>query len=51
MELAALLFTVLFVGLKLTGYIAWSWFFVLSPIWIYVILTVLVILFFARLDG
>jgi hypothetical protein len=28
------LLTVLFVGLKLTGYIAWSWWWVLSPIWI-----------------
>lgn len=28
------LFTVLFVGLKLTNVIAWSWVWVLSPIWI-----------------
>jgi len=28
------LLTVLFVGLKLTGYIAWPWIWVLSPIWI-----------------
>ncbi len=28
------LLTVLFVGLKLTGYIAWSWLWVLSPLWI-----------------
>lgn len=28
------LLTVLFVGLKLTGYIAWSWIWVLSPLWI-----------------
>lgn len=26
------LLTVLFVGLKLTGYITWSWFWVISPI-------------------
>jgi hypothetical protein len=26
------LLTVLFVGLKLTGFIAWSWWWVLSPI-------------------
>ena len=26
--------TVLFVGLKLTGYIDWSWWWVVSPIWI-----------------
>lgn len=34
--------TVLFVGLKLTGHIAWSWVWVLSPIWITFILAVLV---------
>lgn len=28
------LLTVLFIGLKLTGYIGWSWWWVLSPIWI-----------------
>ena len=28
------LLTVLFIGLKLTGYIDWSWWWVLSPMWI-----------------
>jgi uncharacterized protein (DUF983 family) len=28
------LLTILFIGLKLTGYIGWSWWWVLSPIWI-----------------
>lgn len=28
------LLTVLFIGLKLTGYIAWSWLWVLSPLWL-----------------
>jgi hypothetical protein len=28
------LLALLFIGLKLTGYIAWSWVWVLSPIWI-----------------
>lgn len=28
------LLSVLFVGLKLTGYIDWSWWWVLSPLWI-----------------
>jgi len=27
------LLAVLFIGLKLTGYIAWSWWWVLSPLW------------------
>lgn len=26
--------TILFVALKLTGYITWSWWWVLSPLWI-----------------
>ena len=28
------LLAVLFIGLKLTGHIAWSWWWVLSPIWL-----------------
>lgn len=28
------LLTILFIGLKLTNYIDWSWLWVLSPIWI-----------------
>lgn len=28
------LLTLLFIGLKLAGYISWSWWWVLSPIWI-----------------
>jgi hypothetical protein len=28
------LLTTLFIGLKLTGYIDWSWWWVLSPLWI-----------------
>lgn len=28
------LLTILFIGLKLTGYIDWTWVWVLSPIWI-----------------
>ena len=28
------LLTILFVALKLTGYITWSWLWVLSPLWI-----------------
>lgn len=26
--------TILFIGLKLTGYISWPWIWVLSPLWI-----------------
>ena len=28
------LLTLLFIGLKLTGHIAWSWVWVLAPLWI-----------------
>lgn len=28
------LLTILFIGLKLTGVVAWSWLWVLSPLWI-----------------
>ena len=28
------LLTILFIGLKLTGHIAWSWLWVLSPFWL-----------------
>jgi transmembrane Fragile-X-F protein len=38
------LLTVLFVGLKLTHYITWSWWWVLSPLWIGLSFTVAVVL-------
>ena len=38
------LLTVLFVGLKLTNYIDWSWWWVLSPLWIPSALVLLVVL-------
>lgn len=43
--------TILFVGLKLTGYIEWSWLWVLAPLWIpgAIILTLLAVVFFAAL--
>ena len=28
------LLTILFIGLKLTGYITWSWWWVLAPLWL-----------------
>lgn len=28
------LLTILFIGLKLTGFINWSWWWVLSPLWL-----------------
>lgn len=37
---------ILFIGLKLTGYISWPWLWVLSPIWIplVVMLAILIIM-------
>ena len=39
--------TLLFIGLKLTGYIDWPWIWVLSPIWIGLLvgLVVLIVVF------
>lgn len=44
------LLTILFIGIKLTGYITWSWWWVLSPIWIGVAV-VLVIFIIAVVVG
>ena len=37
------LLTVLFIGLKLGGIINWSWWWVLSPIWISIIFVIMVV--------
>ena len=37
------LLTILFIGLKLTGYINWSWWWVLSPLWIGLALALIVV--------
>lgn len=42
MEIFIPLLTVLFIGLKLTGYIAWPWWWVLSPLWIGFLFTMLI---------
>jgi hypothetical protein len=36
--------TVLFIGLKLTHYIDWSWWWVLSPVWISALIVILILL-------
>ena len=38
------LLTIVFIVLKLMGYIAWSWWWVLSPLWISAALVVLIFL-------
>lgn len=49
------LLTILFIGLKLTGFINWPWVWVLSPLWIQLILAlaiciiVFIVLFFKDL--
>jgi len=43
------LLTILFIGLKLTGYISWSWIWVLSPIWISMIIGIVLLLAIAVL--
>lgn len=42
---------VLFIGLKLTGYISWPWLWVLSPFWIPLLLVGLIVTIFALLCG
>lgn len=37
------LLTLLFIGLKLSGHITWPWVWVLSPIWIGLVITLLAI--------
>jgi hypothetical protein len=41
------LLTIVFITLKLTGYIAWSWWWVLSPLWLgfVVVISVMAIVF------
>lgn len=37
------LLTILFIGLKLTNFITWSWWWVLSPIWIPLAIVILIL--------
>lgn len=37
------LLTIVFIALKLTGYIAWSWWWVLAPLWVSFALAICVI--------
>ena len=38
-----ILLTILFIGLKLTGHIGWSWWWVLSPLWVSALLALVVL--------
>jgi len=45
------LLTLLFVGLKLTNVIAWSWLWVLSPIWIPLLLMAVILIMILIIEG
>ena len=45
------LLTILFIGLKLTGYITWSWWLVLAPTWIPILIVLLIIIVFIILQN
>jgi len=47
MKLLTTLLAVLFIGLKLTNHITWSWIWVLSPLWICFVWNLFLILFIA----
>ena len=38
------LLTILFIGLKLTGFISWSWWWVLAPLWIAPLILLVIVL-------
>jgi hypothetical protein len=38
------LLTIVFITLKLTNYIDWSWWWVLAPLWIPIVLVILILL-------
>jgi len=48
------LLALLFIGLKLTGHIDWSWFWVLSPLWfrfLFVVLMIAAAVYFRKKTG
>lgn len=47
MQYFLMLLGLLFIGLKLAGVIAWSWFFVTMPLWIGAALWVIIVLLMA----
>lgn len=38
------LLTILFIALKLTGYIDWSWWWVLAPMWVGIVVVLIILL-------
>ena len=45
------LLTLLFIALKLTGYITWSWWCVLAPMWIPIVLILLFVAFVMMIEN
>jgi hypothetical protein len=45
------LLALLFVGLKLTGYIAWSWWWVLAPMWAPTVVAIIVLAVVFAIEG
>jgi len=45
------LLTIVFITLKLTGYIAWSWWWVLSPLWLGFVVVITIFLIIATIAG
>lgn len=45
------LLTIVFIVLKLVGVINWSWLWVLCPLWINILLTVIVLVIIAIIDN
>ena len=45
------LLLVLFIGLKLTGHIDWSWWWVLSPLWISIILALIAVALYLSVES
>ena len=45
------LLTIVFITLKLTGYITWSWWWVLSPLWIGFVAAITIFLIIAIIAG
>lgn len=43
------LLTILFIALKLIGYVNWSWLWVLAPLWIPLVIVVLLVLIYSKL--
>ena len=45
------LLTILFIALKLTGFIDWSWWWVLAPMWMPIVLIIVIILLLISAGG